>query len=1002
MFGVAFIIRILLFSTQGYQNDMSTFISWFNTASHSGIGSFYTDVSWCDYPPFNVYLFWGFGSLTQILGLFGTSSAVYIVKLVPNIFDLLIAGVIYLFVQKQSNFKLALLASAFYIFNPAVIFNAAVWGQFDAVYTLFMLLSLVLALKRKPELSAASFAISILTKPQAIALLPLIAFVIFKKSGVKRFLFSVAAFVATIFAVILPMQWSNPVTFLYDVYFGAYSGYAYTSVNAFNFWGIRGMWIPDGNLFILGWVLFAVFSLFTLYVVNKRWVKSDHMLIVFAAFMLIFAFFMLPTRIHERYLFPAISMLALMVPFNKKTRLFYGVITATFLSNIVYVLYWLNLYANGTIDYVRNLTNDPVVIIVGVINVIMFIHGSLLLWGELSGRSVLKNELSTVNELKTDVLETPLDEVSEPFKPASVKRSHVFSFNISKKDIITMILLSLIFFSVAITNLGATQVPSNGLKIDSDQPQIIILDFGHVTYVSKICLYLKDSQNTQITISTGQLDNWSTVGIEPITYPFAYMNWKNRDLNQETRYIHLEFAALASIEINEIAVLNSDNQLIPIASIISEPDSGINLGLLIDEQDIVELPNTYMTETMFDEVYFTRTAEQYLNRQGPYEWTHPPMGKIIISAGVAVFGLNPFGWRIIGVIFGTFMIPIIFLLGKKMFGLYIGGFSAAFLLTFDFMHFTEARLGITDTYVAFFSLISQLFFFIYLGNVVKKGWKNASVIPLFLSFLLFALGFATKWLVLFGFLGGIAILAIMRLSETIKNKKTLSDKIYAFFEHPYAYLILFAIIALCIYFATYIPDMLAGRSLMDVARLQDAMYAYHSAPIGNDHPYSSPGWSWPIIGKPLWIYLSYLPVDMRSTISIFGNPAVWWIGFVALITLTGITISKAVTELKKRQMPVFEVSAVFLSVVFFAQWLPYAFISRGLFIYHYYVSVPIICLASAYFISKYWKYNWVKLAAIAYFVAVVALFVLFYPVISGAPVSTVTSESLRWFSQWVF
>jgi dolichyl-phosphate-mannose--protein O-mannosyl transferase len=189
---------------------------------------------------------------------------------------------------------------------------------------------------------------------------------------------------------------------------------------------------------------------------------------------------------------------------------------------------------------------------------------------------------------------------------------------------------------------------------------------------------------------------------------------------------------------------------------------------------------------------------------------------------------------------------------------------------------------------------------------------------------------------------------------------------------------------------------------MNVAQLQDAMYSYHAAPIGLDHPYSSPGWSWPVIEKPLWVYISYLPVDMRSTVSMFGNPAVWWAGFASILALTGTTICKAVAELRKRQMPVFEVSAAFLSVVFFAQWLPYAFISRGLFIYHYYVSVPIICLASAYFISKYWKYNLVKLAAIAYFVAVVALFVLFYPVISGAPVSTVTSESLRWFNQWVF
>ena len=400
MFGVSFVIRVLLFPLQGYQNDMTTFVSWFNAASEFGPRFFYSAVSWCDYPPFNIYLFWGFGSLTHTLGLFETPFVVYVVKLVPNIFDLLIAGLIYLFVQKQLSFKLSLVATALYLFNPAVIFNAAIWGQFDAIYTLFLLFSLIFALKSRPELSAASFAVSILTKPQAIALLPLIVFVLFKKSSIKRLIFSIAIFTATIFAVILPMQWSNPITFLSDIYFGAYNGYAYTSINAFNIWGLFGMWLPDGNMFILGWIFFAVFSIFTLYVLNKRWKKSDSMLIFFAAFMFFFAFFMLPTRIHERYLFPTISVLALMFPFIKKTRLFYSVITLSFLTNLAYVLYWMNLYANAGYNVSPNLSGDLVVIIVSIINVIMFLYGLLLLWSELKGKTLLKPEQLSIKELK--------------------------------------------------------------------------------------------------------------------------------------------------------------------------------------------------------------------------------------------------------------------------------------------------------------------------------------------------------------------------------------------------------------------------------------------------------------------------------------------------------------------------------------------------------------------------------------------------------------------------
>ncbi len=258
---VSFIVRALLFPQQGYPIDTGDFSYWFNTAAAHGIRPFYSLAGFADYPPFNVYIFWAFGSLAKAASL----NILIMIKLVPNLFDLGTAALIYFFVRKQSTFKLALFATALYTFNPAVIFNAAVWGQYDAIYTFFLVLSLMLALKSKPELSAVAFALGILTKPQGIALLPLIAFLIYRKGGLKKLLFSVTAFVATVFLVILPFEWSNPVTFLTKIYFGAYGGYAYTSINAFNMWGLYGLWIPDGTLNVIGWVLFGAFTVFVLY-----------------------------------------------------------------------------------------------------------------------------------------------------------------------------------------------------------------------------------------------------------------------------------------------------------------------------------------------------------------------------------------------------------------------------------------------------------------------------------------------------------------------------------------------------------------------------------------------------------------------------------------------------------------------------------------------------------------------------------------------------------------
>jgi Gpi18-like mannosyltransferase len=406
LLSLSFLIRFLLFPTQGYVNDLNTFAYWFNTAAEHGPRVFYSVVSWCDYPPFNVYFFWGFGSLAKALSLSGTPAMFYLIKLLPNLFDAATAFLIFVFVRKRLDFKTALLATALYAFNPAVVFNAAVWGQFDAIYTFFLVLSVMLVLASKPELSAAAFTLSVLTKPQGIALAPLIAYLILRQYKVqwRRLVTSLVAVVATVFVVIIPFEWSNPLTFLSNIYFNAYNNpiYQVTSLNAFNVWALGGMWIPDtqGISFltpnIIGWAMFVALTIFTLYLVHKRRGGSEEALVLFGAFVLLFGFFMLPTRIHERYLFPAISMLALMFPFIKKARPLYVVLTATLLVNVSYVLYWLNVYADAGYTYGPNLSGDPVVIAVSLINLIVFLYVLVLMWDELKGRSWLR-----INPIKT-------------------------------------------------------------------------------------------------------------------------------------------------------------------------------------------------------------------------------------------------------------------------------------------------------------------------------------------------------------------------------------------------------------------------------------------------------------------------------------------------------------------------------------------------------------------------------------------------------------------------
>ncbi|MCW4054692.1 MAG: glycosyltransferase family 39 protein [Candidatus Bathyarchaeota archaeon] len=567
--------------------------------------------------------------------------------------------------------------------------------------------------------------------------------------------------------------------------------------------------------------------------------------------------------------------------------------------------------------------------------------------------------------------------------------------DLNKRDFLTIAVLSVVFFSLAVWNLGLSQAPVNGWR--TTENEAFYIDFGEPEGVGTVYFLVKNG-SADVQAYTGSPGSWSN-SERSISISSSYYSWAELEINSLTRYLRFDFQPRSSIELAEVALLNSDSQKIAIVAVKSEGGSDPNVYRLIDEQNLVQLPPTYLGETFFDEIYYVKTAEQYLKLQVAYEWTHPPLGKLIIASGISAFSFNPFGWRIMGVIFATLMIPMIYILGKKLFGAWIGGFASAFLLAFDFMHFTMARMATVDTYVVFFSLTSQLFFLIYLKNVLKNGWK-APVQPLFLAILFFALGFSTKWLVLYGFAAQLALLAALRLKEVAKLKKSLSEKFYAFTDPPFSMIVGLLLLAVLVYFLTYIPDILAGRSAMDVLGLQGAMYNYHST-LTATHAFASSWWTWPLMLKPLWLYVSNLPNNIASTIVLFGNPLVWWVGFACIIGISVVVLVE-ITRASGKRLTKVGLPAIFITSFFFFQWVPYILISRVTFIYHFFVNVPLLCLASAYFISKYWSSKWVKLVALAYFAGVVIIFGLFYFVISGMPTSNLWIDSLKWFSGWVF
>ena len=93
----------------------------------------------------------------------------------------------------------------------------------------------------------------------------------------------------------------------------------------------------------------------------------------------------------------------------------------------------------------------------------------------------------------------------------------------------------------------------------------------------------------------------------------------------------------------------------------------------------------------------------------------------------------------------------------------------------------------------------------------------------------------------------------------------------------------------------------------------------------------------------------------------------------------------------------------FFFIGYLAQLLPWILVERLTFIYHYFPSVPFVVLMNAYMLYNIVKDNPKRKKLIyMYGALVIEAFVMFYPVLSGQPISiTWVKNGLRWVNSWV-
>ncbi len=1042
---VSFILRIFISAkVHGYHVDINCFACWSDSMAENGF-NFYADGGFCDYPPVYMMLLGIIGKIRTLFRIpFESTAHIVLIKLIPELCDMAAAVCAYFLFRKKAGHTRAMLLCCAIALSPAFIADSAAWGQADSVMSFILCIAVYAGMNGAWQYALPVFALSVLTKPQAlmfgpIGLIVCAVDIICNKKQWKKALIGVFAAFALIFIVSLPFSrniciaegdtgivhiLASPFAWIWKQLFGAANGYRYLTVNACNLYELLDKnWnqLSGGGLAFFAWAMFGLSYVITaaLAVIGRK--RNYLPLLGSLLIALLFAF---APMMHERYLFPVLMLCVLAYTELKDKRIlvYLGFATATEFLNIILVLLWGMTPGFETSGHLQG-SEQTLNAIVSACNValamyLLYVTADIILAKHIR-RLTLKGECS---KEKAEWL----NNVSSDYK-----------LHIKKRDALLMAGVTLLYSLVAFTNLGNTVSPQSAWTNTEFREQVVFdlgeertfrfTYFGGISSVHFTVALSNDGENwseeNYAEFADGMMYNW--MWYVPKTYSggaFAnasepletatggaqvtYADYSVSHPLQTARYLRITAEGVGLI-LNEVGFIDADSEcLYPVHNVYGTVE-GTDYSVLIDEQSMVPIYPSYMNSMYFDEIYHARTAYEMLHGFSAgkiLEWSHPHLGKLIIALGIKICGMTPFGWRFTGTLFGALMLPVFYLLIKQLTGKSNLSFLGMVLMALDSMHFTQTRLATVDTYAVFFIMLMYLFMIRYYKMNLHRDKFIKTLVPIALSGFFMGCAWSAKWTGIYAS-AGLAVIFFLTVFQRIREYRILKDN--DFESDGFGWKLLVTLLC-CIIFFVAIPVLMyyfsyywhfrtsGGLTVGKVWELQKQMYGYHSGLV-DDHFFKSPWYQWPFIGKPMWYYsadIDYTGRGIVSSISCMGNPAVWWTGIIAFIICLAILAVRRKTDHR----------LLIIAIGFASQFLPWVLVPRSTFIYHYFASVPFIIMATVllieYFESKYRKAAFVT--SVCLMCAALILFAMFYPLESGVKCSYDYAMLLRWFDWYNF
>ncbi len=285
---------------------------------------------------------------------------------------------------------LALVPAAVVALEPAIIYDSAAWGQTDSIITFFMLGAALAMARRAPATALFLWTVGFVVKPQPIVMLPPLAAFAWWVYGWRGLVKAFGGMVAGLAVTLGFWVAHGEIRSLVHVYHMLFTPEPTLSMQAWNTWWfstVHSHPVPGDTAFavagrdvsykLLSLALFAAATALALGYLRRH---RDLVGLLEASAFMVFAFFMLPVSIHERYLYPWFGLIAPLLLVRPRWLLLFVPLSVTFFLNLFIVAPLAESLTGRWTDSYLSLAVAAAHVAMFLVLILAFARGSLPLW----------------------------------------------------------------------------------------------------------------------------------------------------------------------------------------------------------------------------------------------------------------------------------------------------------------------------------------------------------------------------------------------------------------------------------------------------------------------------------------------------------------------------------------------------------------------------------------------------------------------------------------------